>query len=126
VKRRRSPPGELGMAILAILWERGPSTAAQVHERLARRRLSYSTVLTVLRRLEEKGELARSKVSRSHVYQAKVDPRTLQRRSLKEIVARFFGSPGALATYLIEDEHLGEDDLRRLEELLRERRGRAR
>ena len=91
------------MAILEVLWGRGPSTAREVHEQLQEsREIAYSTVLTVLRRLEERGQLTREKVSRSHVYQAAVAATDLRRRSLTDLVSRFFGSPGELVLHLLK------------------------
>ena len=115
-------PGALEMAILDSLWRGGAGTAHEVRDRLAPQRdLAYSTVLTVLRRMEEKGMLSRSKVSRCHVYEAAIDRKEVRRSSLRELLGRCFGgSRDELLLHLVQDEKLAEDELRRLEQLLRE------
>ena len=60
--------GELERAAMEVLWETGPATARQVAERLADRRLAYTTWLTVLTRLEAKSLLRKHKSGRAHVY----------------------------------------------------------
>ena len=71
--------GALEARILEVLWERGPSTAREVHQALGRDR-SYKTVLTVLNRLVEKGVLRRRRRERAYVY--------LPRESREELLAR--------------------------------------
>ena len=62
--------GDLERAAMEAVWEAGPSTARQVAERLADRGLAYTTVLTVLGRLEAKGLLRRERSGRAHTYVA--------------------------------------------------------
>ena len=62
--------GDLERAAMEVVWEAGPSTARQVAERLAGRRLAYTTWLTVLGRLEGKGLLRRDRHGRAHTYAA--------------------------------------------------------
>lgn len=62
--------GDLERATMEAVWEAGPSTARQVAERLAERGLAYTTVLTVLGRLEGKGLLRRDRDGRAHTYSA--------------------------------------------------------
>lgn len=121
-------PGPLEMAILEILWERGASTARAVHDVLARERaLAYSTVLTVLRRMEAKGTLSRRKVSRSHVYEARADKVVFRKKSLSDLLARFFsGSPGKLIAHLVEEKNISADELARIEDLIAEQKKQSR
>ncbi|MCW2682018.1 MAG: penicillinase repressor [Frankiales bacterium] len=62
--------GDLERAAMEAVWETGPCTARQVAERLADRGLAYTTVLTVLGRLEGKGLLERTRAARAHTYRA--------------------------------------------------------
>lgn len=65
---RRRAPGELEADVLSVLWAAaGPLTAAQVNERIAGD-LAYTTVLTILSRLHDKGVLVRRRAGRSHAY----------------------------------------------------------
>ena len=69
--RRKLPPGELENQVLDALWTAGePMTPGAVHEVVAAdRKLAYTTVMTILTRLWEKGELTRRKQGRSYAYQ---------------------------------------------------------
>ncbi len=62
--------GDLERAVMEAVWDAGPSTARQVAERLTDRDLAYTTVLTVLGRLEGKGLLRRARDERAHTYSA--------------------------------------------------------
>jgi predicted transcriptional regulator len=62
--------GDLERAAMEAVWDAGPSTARQVAERLEDRGLAYTTVLTVLGRLEGKGLLRRERSGRAHTYTA--------------------------------------------------------
>lgn len=67
--RARRESGALESEVLSALWAAaGPVTAAQVHEALGAPDLAYKTVLTVVSRLFDKGQLQREKVGRAYVY----------------------------------------------------------
>lgn len=87
--------------------------------------LAYTTVMTVLGRLVEKGFLAREKEGRFYVYRPRVEKDQMARTALRGVVDRFFDGlgHGAVAQLLAEDESLDEEALDRLERLIRKRRG---
>ncbi len=113
-------PGRLELALLEVLWQGGPATAQEARERLrGKGRPTPSTVLTVLRRMEAKGMLAREKVSRSHVYRAVVDRVSIRRRTLRDLLAHLFDdSPEELVAQLVSDRKLTAKELQRIEALL--------
>lgn len=113
-------PGELEMAILDVLWRQGAGTAHDVRDELAARRpLAYSTVLTVMRRMEEKGMLTRRKESRRHVYEPAVDRASIRTSSLRDLLKRCFGgSPGELVMHLVEEDELSAKELQKIEALV--------
>ncbi len=113
-------PGELEMAILDVLWRRGAGTAHDVRDELAAERsLAYSTVLTVMRRMEEKGMLSRRKESRRHVYEPAVDRTSIRSSSVRDLLRRCFGdSPGELVMHLVEEDGLSAKELQRIEALV--------
>ena len=107
--------------VISVLWDRGPSTVAEVQTALADR-LAYTTVLTILRILEEKGYVGHTTEGRAHRYQPLVERAAAGGSALRRLTQRLFsGSPELLLTRLVEDEELTEDELRRMRDLLADR-----
>lgn len=107
--------------VMSVLWDRGPSTVAEVRAALADE-LAYNTVLTVLRILEEKGYVSHSEEGRAHRYAPMVERMEAGESALRRITRRLFsGSPELLLTRLVDDDSLSEDELRRMRDLLEER-----
>ena len=103
---------------MSVLWEHGPCTVAQVHAHLADA-LAYTTVLSLLRGLERKGIVTRTKVGRAHRYAARVSRQSARRGAVAALAAKFFrGSRESLLVHLLEHERLGEKELARLRALL--------
>ncbi|HEX6927341.1 MAG TPA: BlaI/MecI/CopY family transcriptional regulator [Longimicrobiaceae bacterium] len=112
---------ERELDIMAVLWERGPSTVAEVRAALPDR-LAYTTVLTVLRVLEEKGHVGHQEEGRAHRYFARVQRSEAGESALRRLTRKVFrGSPELLLTQLVSDRQLTRADLRRMRELLDER-----
>jgi BlaI family penicillinase repressor len=108
--------------LMHVLWEHGPSTVAEVHARLGKE-LAYTTVLSVLRTLESKGAVTRTKEGRAHRYAARVPRRLARQRALAALAVRFFrGSTERLLVHLVENERLSDAQILRLRALLDERR----
>ncbi|MEX2570903.1 MAG: BlaI/MecI/CopY family transcriptional regulator [Gemmatimonadota bacterium] len=104
--------------LMLVLWERGPSTVAEVREALDDD-LAYTTVLTVLRVLEEKGHVAHTEEGRAHRYRALVERDEAGESALRRLTRKLFrGSPELLLTQLASDRRLTDADLRRMRELL--------
>ena len=107
--------------VMAVLWERGPSTVAEVRGRLDDE-LAYNTVLTVLRILEEKGFVTHEEEGRAHRYLPLVERAQAGESALRRITRKLFsGSPELLLTRLVEGEDLSEDEVRRMRDLLQDR-----
>jgi BlaI family penicillinase repressor len=104
--------------IMGVLWEHGPSTVAEVREGLSDE-LAYTTVLTVLRVLEEKGHVGHEEEGRAHRYFPLVERAEAGQSALRRLTRKVFrGSPEMLLTNLVSDRQLSENDLRRMRELL--------
>lgn len=104
--------------IMSVLWDRGPSTVAEVQSSLTDE-LAYTTVLTMLRVLEDKGHVAHRSSGRAHVYRATVDRGRAGRSALRRLVPRLFGGSAAeLMLHLVGGEEISQDELRRMRELL--------
>lgn len=108
--------------IMDLLYEHGPMTAQQVTEGLADAP-SYTTVRTLLRRLEEtKKQIKHTKSGRQYVYEPLESPSKLKKLNLKHVLKTFFrGSISeAVATFLSDpDTQLTEEELNELEELIK-------
>ena len=91
----RSPiprPTDAELAILRILWERGPSTVRQVHDVLARERhAAYTTALKLLQIMIEKGLVERDERDRTHIYRARLSEEQTQRQLVRDLLDRAFG-----------------------------------
>ncbi len=81
---------------------------------------AYTTVKTMLTRLEEKGALAAQKVGKASHYRARVSRPDARRAAVGALIDRAFGTPGQFMAHLVSDEKLSKRDLKKLKELLRE------
>ena len=107
--------------VMAFLWERGPSTVAEVSAALEDE-LAYTTVLTVLRTLEEKAYVGHQEAGRAYRYHALVERAAAGRSALRRMLGKLFaGSPELLLTQLVDERGLDADELSRMRALLDER-----
>jgi BlaI family transcriptional regulator, penicillinase repressor len=112
---------ERELDVMDILWKRGTGTVSEVRD-LLRDELAYTTVLTILRTLEEKGFVGHEEEGRAYRYHPLVERTEAQESHLKRLVGKLFsGSPEALVTQLVADRRLSRDELERLRGLLDER-----
>jgi predicted transcriptional regulator len=98
----REIPPPLELECLKALWGIGEGTVRDVREILVgNRNLAYTTVMTVLDRLEKRGGVSRRKMGRSFLYAPKVTQAAVRQYAVKELVDTFFGgSEEALRSYL--------------------------
>jgi BlaI family transcriptional regulator, penicillinase repressor len=109
---------ERELEVMEVLWERGSATVAEVREALEDE-MAYTTVLTVLRRLEEKGFVAHDEEGRAHRYRPLVERAQARESALERLTKRLFqGSPELLLTHLVSQKKLSETELRRLRDLV--------
>jgi predicted transcriptional regulator len=106
--------------VMGVVWQRGTATVADVVTALKKKRsVSYSTVQTILRILEEKGYVSHQKVARAFIYRPLVNERQARRRALRHLMARMFnGSPSLLVLNVLEDDRIEADELNRLKKLI--------
>jgi predicted transcriptional regulator len=104
--------------IMAVLWNRGSATVAEVRERLPDD-LAYTTVLSVLRTLEEKGHVGHREEGKAHRYIPLVERRVAGRSALARLIDTVFnGSPELLLTQLVSDRDLTDDQIKNLRRLM--------
>ena len=104
--------------VMAVLWDRGSATVTEVRERLPDE-LAYTTVLSVLRTLEEKGHVGHHEEGKAHRYFPLVERRAAGRSALSRLIDTVFnGSPELLLTQLVTERELSEEQLKRLRRLM--------
>ncbi len=112
--------------VMAVLWQRGPSTVAEVRELLADP-LAYTTVLTVLRTLEAKGYVAHEHEGKAHRYRPLVAREAAGTSALGQVLDKIFdGSREMLLANLVRERGIDDVELRRLRRVLDERATRQR
>ncbi len=111
------------MDVMDVLWSRGSGTVSEVQEALEDE-LAYTTVLTVLRTLEQKGYVSHQAEGRAHRYHPLVDREEAQDSAIRRMTRKLFsGSPELLMTQLLSQRGLSDAELRRLRKLVDERLG---
>lgn len=110
--------------IMAVLWDRGPSTVSEVRPHL-KQRLAYTTVLTMLRILEEKGFVDHVEEGRAHRYHPLIERREAGNGALARVVTKIFGgSPELMVTELASGRGVSAAELKFLRRFLADRLGR--
>lgn len=117
--RKQSPHlTDAELRIMDVVWKLRSATVADVVDALGD--LAYSSVLTTMRILEDKGYLRHTKEGRAFVYHPAVEPEQAKRSALQHLLSRFFGnSREQLVLNLLEDE-ISAAELRRLKKLISE------
>jgi len=121
VPRKKSPTlTEAELRLMEILWARGEATVADTVGAIPKREaLAYSTVLTTMRILEQKGYVTHRQEGRAFVYRPVVDRGEARRSAVKHLLSRFFDdSPELLMLNIIEQERLDMAELERLRKLV--------
>jgi BlaI family transcriptional regulator, penicillinase repressor len=124
-KSKPPKPTEAELAILRVLWERGPSTVRQVWERLSpRQRTGYTTALKIMQIMYEKGLLARDESDRSHVYRAARSQEQTQRQVIGHLLDRLFaGSAPKLVMQALAAKKATPAELAEIRKLLDQMEG---
>jgi len=116
--------GRLELQIMQVVWDKGTATVHDVKEALTRgRKPAYSTILTMMRKLEAKGYLEHDVADRTYVYRAMVTRQTARQSMLGDLLQRVFeGSPSLLISSLVEQNQLTQQELSEIKKLIAERR----
>lgn len=104
--------------IMGVLWDLGSGTVAEVQERLPVD-LAYTTVLTILRTLEEKGRVRHEEEGRAYRYYPLVDREEAGANAVRRLLRKVFrGSPEMLLTHLVSERNLTQEQISRMKALL--------
>jgi BlaI family transcriptional regulator, penicillinase repressor len=111
---------KLELQIMEALWSRGASSVREIQEAFPEKgRPAYTTVQTMVYRLETKNAIRRvKKIGNAHIFEAVVSRSSAQRRLIDELLAFFGGSSQPVVAHLIESGNLTLDDVKEAEQLL--------
>lgn len=123
-KERGIRLGDLQLRIMRVLWDASAATVSEVQQRLGRPRLAYTTVATMLRKMEERGLVNHLEEGRKFLYRATVSMHEVTRSMAGDLVDRLFdGSLADAVSHLLENRDVSREELDRLEHLIQERKG---
>lgn len=113
--------GEAELAVMRVLWDEAPLTVREVMNRLHERgrTVAYTTVLTFLTRLEQKGVVASDKRDTAYVYRAKISRQSISSSRIKTLVDQLYdGAAAPMLLQLIENEKFSAQEISQLRKLI--------
>ena len=123
MSKRKSPaPTEAELEILNVLWQQGPSTVRQVHDKLKRNRpTGYTSVLKFLQIMTQKGLVLRDESQRTHVYRPRFKEEQTQKQLVRDLMQRGFrGSAEKLVMQALSVKKVSTEELAEIRRLLDE------
>ena len=120
MKHKKSVLTDQELEIMKIVWQRGSATVREVYEEMLRhRRIAYTTVMTMMGILEQKGRLKKSEEARAYVYTPAEPQGKVVGSMVQEFVKRVFnGSAKPLLVHLLENQDIDREQLEEIRELL--------
>lgn len=119
------PLSDFELEVMQLFWETKESTAPQIHQIIQHRRdVKYTTVKTIIDRLEKKGSLKRCRTEgRTIFYTAATEKQSIRTPLIKDFINKvFLGKSRPLAAHILEQEELTKEDIEYLEAVLSERK----
>ena len=112
--------GDLQLAIMRVLWARGESTVADVHEALEPKRgLALTTIATMLVKMEKKGVVDHRTEGRRFIYRPLVSEGQVRRSMVSDLTTQLFrGDVAALVNHLLSEHDIRPQELEQLRELI--------
>ena len=115
--------GDLQLRIMQILWGAESASVTEVQQGLDGEPLAYTTVATMLRKMEDRGLVRHNQEGRRFIYQPVVDPEAVSRTMVNTLVDRMFGGSLADAVHhLLETREVDADELEQLERMIQARK----
>jgi BlaI family penicillinase repressor len=115
--------GDLQLRIMKILWDRREATVSEVHETLGRQDFAYTTVATMLRKMEARGLVRHRAEGRSFVYRAAVASDAVTRSMADHLLDRLFsGNLADMVSHLLTSREVSREELSKIEKLIAERK----
>ena len=117
--------GDLQLRIMRVLWSSAPASVAEVRDQLGGDELAYTTVATMLRKMEDRGLLRHGEQGRKFLYEPAVTAEEVTRSMADDLVDRLFeGNLAATVSHLLQTREVSPKELTRLEQLIRRRKKR--
>lgn len=110
------------LAIMKVVWKLDKATVRDVYEALlAKRPIAYTTVMTMMKILEEKGYLKKSRVERAHLYRPARPRQQVVGAMVRDFVDRVFdGAASGLLVHLAKDGRLSKDEREKIRRVIEE------
>ena len=120
MKKSLTPLGETEMEVLHHVWDMGEATVKQVRKRILEdREVAYTTIMTVMKNLAEKGYLKYRKDGVTYVYSPAQEPDSVRSNLIKDLVKKVFkGSPKEMVQALVKSDDLSPDDLSEIKNMI--------
>jgi predicted transcriptional regulator len=124
MKHKKAVLTEQELQIMKIVWDKGSSTVREVYEELLRhRKIAYTTVMTMMGILEQKGHLTKSAEERAYLYTPAQPQQQVVGNMVQDFVKRVFnGSAKPLLVHLIEEEQIAPEELDEITKLIKDKR----
>ncbi len=125
MSKKRSPLSSSEWSIMKVVWELQRTNVREVCEEVQKQESwAYSTVKTMMERLEDKGYLESKKAGNSRLYAPKVEEEEVRAKATRGFLKQVFdGSLGSLVNCLVEENDLTEDESKEIMKLLRKKKG---
>ncbi len=120
MRKSLTPLGESEMEILHIVWSKQKVSVAEVHEEILKtRKVAYTTVMTIMKKLADKGYLTFIKDGVTYIYSPAQPESEVKHGLLKQIVNKVFkGSPLEMVQSLVDNEELSQEERLKIEEII--------
>lgn len=120
MKKSLTPLGETEMEVLHHVWDMGEATVKQVRKRILEdREVAYTTIMTVMKNLAEKGYLKYRKDGVSYVYSPAKEPESVRSNLIKDLMKKVFkGSPKELVQTLVNSKEMSADDIMEIKDMI--------
>jgi len=111
------------LQIMKAVWDKGSATVKEVWEAISQKKATaYTTILTLMGILEEKGALVHTRAGRAYIYKPLLTRRQATRNQVRDVLMRFFdGSPEKLLEHVLENEIQAPEQLETLRSLLEDK-----
>lgn len=121
MKKSLTPLGETEMEVLHHVWKLGEASVSDVRERVLQdRKVAYTTIMTVMKNLADKGYLKYRKKGISYIYSAEINPDDVRYNLVDRLVDKVFhGSPKDLVQALVKNEQLSDKERMEIKEMIK-------